>query len=102
MKIIKENKNAISPILTHMINLIVPSSEFPDSQKIARERPLHKKGDKFDCINYRPILISTAISKVTEKVLAIQLRFYLENSNILIEKRNTTSAISVLIAVKGF
>lgn len=104
MKIIKENKNAISPILTHMINLIVRTSKFPDSQKIARVRPLHKKGDKFDCNNYRPISILTAISKIAEKVLAIQLRFYLENSNILIdsqfgfrEKRNTTSAISRLM-----
>ena len=87
-----------------MINLIVRTSEFPDSQKIARVRPLHKKGDNFDCNNYRPISILTAISKVAEKVLAIQLRFYLENSNILIdsqfgfsEKRNTNSAISRLM-----
>ena len=41
MKIIKENKNAISPIC--MINLIVRTSKFPDTQKIARVRPLHKE-----------------------------------------------------------
>ena len=104
MAIIKDNRQTLSPVLTHMINTIIRTSKFPDSQKIARVRPLFKKGDKLDRINYRPISILTAISKITEKVLAIQLRFYLENSSILSdcqfgfqEKRNTTSAISRLM-----
>ena len=73
MAIIKDNKTILAEVLTHMINTIIRTSKFPDSQKIARVRPLHKKGDKSDRNNYRPISILTAISKITEKVLAIQL-----------------------------
>ena len=104
MAIIKDNKTILAEVLTHMINTIIRTSKFPDSQKIARVRPLHKKGDKSDRNNYRPISILTAISKITEKVLAIQLRYFLENCDILSdcqfgfrEKRNTTSAISRLM-----
>ena len=59
-----------------MINLIVKHSVFPDSQKIARFLPLHKKGDKSELNNYRPISILTATSKLIEKVLAAQLRLF--------------------------
>ena len=104
MKLLKEHSTAFAPILTHMINLIVKHSIFPDSQKIARVRPLHKKGDKSELNNYRPISILTATSKIIEKVLAAQLRLFLETNNIFCnsqygfrEKRSTTSAISKLM-----
>ena len=45
MAIIKDNRQTLSPVLTHTI---IRTSIFPDSQKIARVRPLHKKGDKLD------------------------------------------------------
>ena len=104
MAIIRDNRQTLSPILTHLINTIITTSKFPDSQKIARVRPLHKKGDKLDRNNYRLISIISAISKITKKVLAIQLRCYLENSSTLSDcqfgfraKQNTTSAISRLM-----
>ena len=104
MRLIKDNMLTLSPVITHMINLVVRTSRFPDSQKIARVRPLHKKGEKSNPNNYRPISILTSLSKITEKVLATQLRFYLENNDILIdsqygfrEKRSTSLAISKLM-----
>ena len=104
MKLLKDNSSTFAPILTHKISLIVKHSVFPDSQKIARVRPLHKKGDKSELNNYRPISILTATSKIIEKVLAAQLRLFLETNNIFCnsqygfrEKRSTTSAISKLM-----
>ena len=47
MALITDNRQALSPILAHMINTIVRTSKFPDSQKIARVCPLHKKGHTF-------------------------------------------------------
>ena len=88
-----------------MINLVVRTSRFPDNQKIARVRPLYKKGEKWNLNNYRPISILTSLSKITEKVLVTQLRFYLENNDIILidsqygfrEKRSTSPAISKLM-----
>ena len=88
----------------NLINLIIKTSYFPDCQKIARVRPLHKKGDKSELNNYRPISILTAVSKIIEKVLASQLRCFLESNEMFStcqfgfrEKKSTTSAISKLM-----
>ena len=43
MAIIKDNRQTLSPVLTHMITTIIRTSKFPDSQKIARVFPLQKK-----------------------------------------------------------
>ena len=104
MSIIKENNRILSPILTHLINLMIRTSKFPNSQKIARVKPLFKKGSKFDTNNYRPISILTAISKICEKVLAQQLRLHFEMNNLFYdnqfgfrEGKNTCLAISKLM-----
>ena len=75
---------------------MIHTSKFPDSQKIARVKPLFfKKGSKFDTNNYRPISVLTAIS-------AIQLHF--EKNNLSYddqfgfrEEKNTCLAISKLM-----
>ena len=43
IRTIKENKLSLVPVLTHLINLTIKSSEFPDGLKIARVTPLFKK-----------------------------------------------------------
>ena len=43
MALIKDNRQALSPILTRMINTIVRTSKFPDSRKIVRVRPPAQK-----------------------------------------------------------
>ena len=56
-KIIKISANISSPILSDIFNLCVQKGVFPDLMKIAQIIPIHKKGDKEDCSNYRPISI---------------------------------------------
>ena len=104
MKLLKDHSKTLVPILTHLINLTIRTSTFPDSQKIARVRPLHKKGDKAELNNYRPISILTATSKIIEKVLSFQLRYFLESNEMFCgsqfgfrERKSTTSAISKLL-----
>jgi hypothetical protein len=46
-------------------------------------KPIYKKGKKEDAINYRPITLVPAPSKVLEKVIANQLIAFLEKHNIL-------------------
>ena len=70
MKVLKDHSKTLVPILTH---LTIKTSTFPDSQKIARVGQIHKKGDKAELNNYRPISILTATSKIVEKVLSFQL-----------------------------
>lgn len=49
MEVLKENKETLLPILTHLVNLIIKTATFPDCLKIARVKPLFKKGDRTKC-----------------------------------------------------
>lgn len=104
LRALKENKLVLIPILTHLINIVIQKSSFPDCLKIARVTPLFKKGNKSDPTNYRPISILPALSKILEKCLSIQIQNYLELNNILSPKqfgfrkgKSTTGAINCLM-----
>ena len=66
----------IAPIiikpLTLLINQVLNTGTFPDKLKIAKVVPIFKKGDPSLFENYRPISLLPAISKVLEKIIAIQ------------------------------
>jgi hypothetical protein len=98
------NVNAISLPIVFLINLIIQTSSFPDCLKIARVKPLFKKGKTTDCNNYRPISILSVVSKVIEKILASQIRGFLETFKLFTDNqygfrkgKNTTDAISRLM-----
>ena len=57
MSIIKQNRENLAPISSYLISITIRSSKFPSNQKIAKVKPLHKKGAKSDPRNYRPISI---------------------------------------------
>ena len=61
--ILKLFKKEFSKPLSDMINMSFNQGVFPNILKIANVIPIHKKGDKLDCNNYRPISILSNISK---------------------------------------
>ena len=77
-----ENFLLVEPI-TKLCNLSIKLSTFPDDCKIAKLKPLFKKGSKIDPQNYRPISLLPLISKIIEKVIHIQTQEYLNKHNIL-------------------
>jgi hypothetical protein len=59
--------------LLHILNASISSGIFPEVWKSARVIPIHKKGDKTDIGNYRPIAILSPLSKVLEKIIQKEL-----------------------------
>ena len=55
----------------------------PDKWKVAKVIPIHKKGDKLDFNNYRPISLLPCASKVMERVVQRQLLNYLKSHSLL-------------------
>ena len=71
-KIIEDNYDIFTFKLHNDINNSIDYSIFPDKQKEANITPVHKKDDRTDKTNYRPVSILPAISKIFEKLLYYQ------------------------------
>ena len=79
-KIIKQAKTVISPFLAKIINISFETQTFPDILKNAIIKPIHKKDDKNDISNYRPISILPVISKIFERATLNQLLTFFEKN----------------------
>ena len=77
-KILKLSVCIICPIITKLVNSCFKSGKFPDKLKLAEITPVPKNGDSQSACDYRPISILPAMSKLFEKVIAIQLHSYFE------------------------
>ena len=63
------------------MNLSIKLSTVPDECKIAKLKPLYKKGKKTDPKNYRPISLLPVISKILEKVIHDQTMEFVTKKN---------------------
>ena len=79
-------KDSLRILLKHirdLCNISLKLGRFSDSCKIARLKPLFKKGFKTNFSNYRPILLLPLISKIIGKLIDEQTSSFLSNSDIL-------------------
>ena len=76
-RLLKEGSPILSPYLTHIFNKSLELCIFPAEWKLANIIPIHKKGDKSDTSNYRPISLISCLGKVLEKCIFKYLYNYL-------------------------
>ena len=86
-ELLKHIMNPLIQPLTHVINQMINTGLFPDNLKIAKVKPLFKKGDKSLFTNYRPISLLPAISKVFEKVIFKELYAYFTENDIFFKSQ---------------
>ena len=98
--VIKLVRREILPALTHIINLSISTKTFPSSWKKVKIIPLHKKEDRLNPKNYRPVALVPVMSKILEKVIFNQMMVYLEDNELLNSSHhayrahhNTTTAL---------
>jgi hypothetical protein len=65
--IIKKCYPKIISALTYTIKQSLSTGYFPDQLKIAKVKPLYKKGSGTDVSNYRPVSLISVFSKIIEK-----------------------------------
>jgi hypothetical protein len=70
--------------LQHNLN----SGIFPDRLKYAIIKPIFKKGDDQEIMNYRPISLLTSFSKVIEKRIYVTLLDHINTNCILVNEEN--------------
>jgi len=82
-KFLKDGSYLLANPIKKLFNLSIKLSEFPELCKIAKVKPLYKKGNKLKTENYRPISLLPLISKIFEKIIHNQTQIYLDENNIL-------------------
>ena len=80
---IKDGMTEIVPQLTMVINEYVKKQKFPSILKKGLITPLYKKDDPLNPLNYRPITITSSLSKKFEKLLHKQINQYLSSNKLL-------------------
>ena len=82
---VKLAADLLAPALTHIINLSILTSTFPDIWKFAKVIPLLKSlsCDPLLPKSYRPVALLPILSKVMEKAVFSQLVSYLEENNLV-------------------
>ena len=68
-KFLKDGAEILAKPLSEICNLSITSRTFPNACKVAKLKPIFKKGKKTDPSNYRPISLLPLISKVLERVI---------------------------------
>ena len=81
--LLKHCAEALSKPLTHIFRQCLSSGTWPATWKEARVTPVHKKKEKSDPANYRPISLLSVMSKLLEKVIAEQLTRHLDEHHLL-------------------
>jgi hypothetical protein len=69
---LKDAASDIAEHLTFLINAFINERKFPNHLKLANVTPAHKRDEKTDPINYRPISITGALAKIFERALYIK------------------------------
>ena len=69
-------------------NRSIKTGRFPDTWKVARVTPIHKKDSRDYISNYRPISILPIASKILEKHVSIHLYEYMTPYNLLHQKQS--------------
>lgn len=80
---LKNNIHSLSTPITHLVNLSIKQSIFPNAWKNAVLVPIFKAGEPTDVANYRPISILPVASKIAEKVVTEQLTDFLNTGQTL-------------------
>ena len=68
-RFLKDGADILAIPVTQICNLSIKLSHFPNNCKLAKLKPLYKKGSKTDPKNFRPISLLPIVSKIIEKII---------------------------------
>jgi hypothetical protein len=91
--------------LTIMFNTFLTRGEVPELWKIGCVRPIHKKGSRHSVKNYRPVCLTSSVSKVMERLVRQDLLLFLQRTGKLsshqhgfLPKKSTTTALTTVFS----
>ena len=82
-KFLKDGAHVLERPISQLCNLSIKLNSFPRSCKIAKVKPLFKKGSKTDPQNYRSISLLSLLSKIMERIVHDQIEEFLSKNKLL-------------------
>ncbi|KAF2343437.1 Reverse transcriptase domain, partial [Trinorchestia longiramus] len=82
-RILRETAEVISEPLTNIFSRSLETGIVPDDWKRANVTPIFKKGNKQIPNNYRPISLTSVISKTIERLLKVRITKHLNDQNFI-------------------
>lgn len=99
-KTLKLCKEELAQPLVNIVNKSFSQGIFPSQLKIAKVLPKHKKGDKKQPSNYRPISLLSTFSKIIEKITLNRLLQHIKTFNMLtVHQHGFTAGRSTVTAL---
>ncbi|CAL4067303.1 unnamed protein product, partial [Meganyctiphanes norvegica] len=86
--VLQRAASAISVPLTMIFNKSLNSGECPDDWRTANVTPIHKKGDRTDPSNYRPVSLTSQVCKILESIVRQHIVEHLTANNILSDRQH--------------
>ena len=79
-RILKETRHAIAPLLYTIFSSSLLTGVVPRDWRSANVIPIYKNGNHQDPVNYRPISLTSIVSKLFEKIVALHITNHLEHN----------------------
>ena len=84
-RFLKETADVTATLLKLIFDRSLETGDVPYDWKVANVAPIYKKGDRSAPQNYRPISLTSTVSKILEHIISSQLMKHLENNQLLYE-----------------
>ena len=81
-KLLAESSKSIAQACSIIFRLSLSEGKLPSCWKEANVTAIHKKGDRSNPSNYRPISLTSVVCKTMEKIVRNELIEYMENNNL--------------------
>ena len=82
-KYLKDGARVLAKPISELWNPSMTLGRFPDAWKIAKVKPVFKKGSGIDQSNYRPISLLPLLSKVFERIVLEQTEEFVSLNKVL-------------------
>ena len=81
-RFLKDDDNVLPKLGIDICNFSISLNKFPRAFKLAKVKPIFKKGRKTNVSNYRPVSLMQILSKVNEKVVYEQTNKFSSDASI--------------------
>ena len=82
---LKAAASELSVSVAHLFQMSMSQQKLPSDWTVSHVVPLYKKGSKADPANYRPVSLTSVLSKVLERIINARVRDFLNSNNVIID-----------------